>query len=104
MKGSIRERSPGRWAIIIDDPNSGTRKRRWHSFKGTKRQAQVECARLISEMQNGSYLAPSAFGTETFSSLNDLRQGLRRCEAIMTPLSASDVFQAPGLDSYNIAF
>ena len=58
MKGSIRERSPGRWAIIIDDPNSGTRKRRWHSFKGSKRQAQVECARLISEMQNGSYLAP----------------------------------------------
>ena len=58
MKGSIRERSPGRWAIIIDDPNSGTRKRRWHSFKGTKRQAQIECARLISEMQNGSYLAP----------------------------------------------
>jgi len=58
MKGSIRERSPGRWAIIVDDPNSGTRKRRWHSFKGNKRQAQVECARLISEMQNGSYLAP----------------------------------------------
>ena len=58
MKGSIRERSPGRWAIIIDDPNSGTRKRRWHSFKGTKRQAQIECARLISEMQSGSYLAP----------------------------------------------
>ncbi len=58
MKGSIRERSPGRWAIIIDDPNSGTRKRRWHSFKGSKRQAQVECARLISEMQNGNYLAP----------------------------------------------
>jgi integrase len=58
MKGSLRERSPGRWAIIIDDPNSGTRKRRWHSFKGSKRQAQVECARLISEMQNGSYLAP----------------------------------------------
>ena len=42
MKGSIRERSPGRWAIIIDDPNSGTRKRRWNSFKGSKRQAQVE--------------------------------------------------------------
>ena len=33
-------------------------KRRWHSFKGTKRHAQIECARLISEMQNGSYLAP----------------------------------------------
>ena len=59
MKGSIRERSPGRWAIIVDDPNSGTRKRRWHSFKGSKRQAQVECARLIAAIGNGSYLEPS---------------------------------------------
>ena len=59
MKGSIRERSPGRWAIIIDDPNSGTRKRRWHSFKGTKRQAQIECARLIAAIDNGSYLGPN---------------------------------------------
>jgi integrase len=58
MKGHIRERSPGRWAIILDDPSSPTRKRRWHSFKGTKRQAQVECARLIAEIQRGTYIAP----------------------------------------------
>jgi integrase len=58
VKGHIRERSPGRWAIILDDPNGSTRKRRWHSFKGTKRQAQIECARLIAEIQNGTYLAP----------------------------------------------
>jgi integrase len=59
MKGHLRERSPGHWAIIIDDPNSSTRKRRWHSFRGTKRQAQIECARLISEMKGGTYLEPS---------------------------------------------
>jgi len=43
MKGHIRERSPGHWAIVIDvrDPQTGKRKRRWHSFKGTKRQAQI---------------------------------------------------------------
>ena len=47
MKGHIRERSLGRWAIVLDhhDPMTGRRKRRWHSFKGTKRQAQLECAR-----------------------------------------------------------
>jgi hypothetical protein len=41
MKGHIRERSPGHWAIVIDvrDPQTGKRKRRWHSFAGTKRQA-----------------------------------------------------------------
>jgi integrase len=61
MKGHIRERSPGRWAIILDavDPATGTRKRKWHSFEGTKRQAQVECARLISEKSSGTYLEPS---------------------------------------------
>jgi integrase len=61
MKGHIRERSPGHWAIVLDvrDPATGKRRRKWHSFAGTKRQAQIECARLISEMQRGSYLEPS---------------------------------------------
>jgi integrase len=61
MKGHIRERSPGHWAIVIDvrDARTGKRRRRWHSFKGTKRQAQVECARLISEIQNGTRVEPS---------------------------------------------
>jgi integrase len=56
MKGHIRERSPGHWAIIIDvrDPTTGKRKRKWHSFAGTRRQAQVRCAELISELQKGS--------------------------------------------------
>jgi integrase len=60
MKGHIRERSPGRWAIILDrrDPATGQRKRKWHSFKGTKREAQVECARLISDMKADRYLEP----------------------------------------------
>jgi integrase len=33
--------------------------RRWHSFNGTKRAAQIECARLISELQGGTYLEPN---------------------------------------------
>ena len=61
MKGSLKERSPGHWGIIIDvpDPATGKRRRKWHSFKGTKRQAQIECARLISAVQGGTYLEPS---------------------------------------------
>src|SRR5262245_41215748 len=59
MKGSIIERSPGRWAIILDvDSSTGKRRRKWHSFKGTKREAQVECARLISEIKNRNYVEP----------------------------------------------
>ena len=61
MKGHIRERSPGKWAIIRDahDPETGKRKRRWHSFRGNKRQAQIECSRLISERQGGLALEPN---------------------------------------------
>jgi hypothetical protein len=61
MKGHIRERSPGRWAIVLDlrDPGTGKRKRKWHAFKGTKRQAQTECSRLITEMSRGTYLEPA---------------------------------------------
>src|ERR1700687_4545243 len=61
MKGHIRERSPGHWSIVLDipDPRDGKRRRKWHAFAGTKRQAQVECARLISIMKGGTYLEPS---------------------------------------------
>jgi len=60
MKGHIRERSPGRWAIVLDlYDETGKRKRKWHSFAGTKRQAQEECARLIAEMRGGTYVEPS---------------------------------------------
>jgi integrase len=61
MRGHIRERSPGHWAIVIDtrDPANGKRKRKWYSFEGTKRGAQIECARLVSEAANGTSLAPA---------------------------------------------
>lgn len=59
MKGHIRERSPGCWAVVLDIDDAGKRRRKWHSFRGTKRQAQIECARLISEVQSGDYLEPA---------------------------------------------
>src|SRR6476620_889257 len=61
MRGHLKERSPGRWAIILDIPDlqTGKRRRKWHSFKGTKREAQIESARLISAVQTGTYLEPS---------------------------------------------
>ena len=61
MKGHIRERSPGHWAIVLDirDPETGERRRKWHSFRGTKREAQIECSRLVTELTQGSYVEPS---------------------------------------------
>jgi hypothetical protein len=68
MKGHIRERSPGHWAIVLDvrDPQTGKRKRRWHSFAGTKREAQVESARLISELKNGTAVEPGRITVAQF--------------------------------------
>jgi integrase len=61
MKGHLRERSPGHWAIVIDvrDPQTGKRKRRWHSFKGTKREAEIKRAELIAAVGRGGYVEPS---------------------------------------------
>jgi site-specific recombinase XerC len=60
MRGHIRERSPGHWGIVIETRDTaGKRKRKWHSFKGNKRAAQVECAKLIAEAQTGTSLDPS---------------------------------------------
>src|SRR5215467_12400014 len=67
MKGHIRERSPGHWAIVIDvQSESGQRKRRWHSFKGTKREAQVRCAELVAELQSGTSVDPSKITVAEF--------------------------------------
>jgi len=68
MKGHIRERSPGHWAIVLSltDPATGKRKLKWHSFKGTKRAAQAECARLITVTRDGSYVEPSKLTVSQF--------------------------------------
>jgi hypothetical protein len=61
MKGHLKQRSPNHWAIVIDlrDTVTGKRKRKWHSFAGTKRAAQAECARLIHELKSGAYVEPA---------------------------------------------
>jgi integrase len=63
MKGHVRERGAGHWYAVIDtrDPATGTRKRKWHSLPDCtgKRQAQIKCAQLISDMKGGTYVEPS---------------------------------------------
>jgi integrase len=77
MRGHIRERSPGHWAIVLDihDPETGKRRRKWHNFAGTKREAQVECARLISELRHGTYIEPNKITLGQFFErwLNDVK-------------------------------
>lgn len=59
MKGHLKERSPGTWAIVLETKTkTGDRKRKWVTFKGTKRAAQNEMARLIAEITTGVYIEP----------------------------------------------
>jgi integrase len=60
MKGHLKERSPNHWAIVLEiRGEDGKRKRKWHSFEGTKREAQIERARLIAELTQGAYVEPA---------------------------------------------
>jgi Phage integrase, N-terminal SAM-like domain len=82
MKGHIRERSPGHFAIVLDvrDPGTGKRKRRWHKFKGNKRDAQIKCAQLISAMKGGTYIDPNKLTVSEF-----LSQWLDHIRSQVTP-------------------
>lgn len=62
MKGHIRKRGDRSWAVIIElgrDPETGKRRQKWHTVKGTKRDAEKELARLVNALNTGRYVAPS---------------------------------------------
>ena len=60
--GHIRSRGPGSWELKFDtdrDPTAGRRKTQYVTFKGTKKAAQVELARLIAAVGDATYVEPS---------------------------------------------
>ena len=62
MPGHLEKRSEKSWTIVIDigrDPATGKRKRIYRAFQGTKREAEKEMARLIAELEKGTYIEPS---------------------------------------------
>ncbi|MGY3234098.1 integrase [Bradyrhizobium sp. USDA 4448] len=61
MKGSIKQRSEGSYSLIIDLPRERgeKRKQKWITFRGTKRGAEKELARLLTEMEAGQYVEAS---------------------------------------------
>ncbi len=62
MTGHIRRRGERSWEIKFDlgrDSVTGKRKTAYQSFKGTKREAQLKLAELITAASSGSYVEPS---------------------------------------------
>jgi integrase len=66
MRGSIKQRSPGSWSLILDlgyEPHSETgklrRKQKWHTFHGPKRKAEEKLNELLETVRTGQYVDPS---------------------------------------------
>lgn len=58
--GTVNETRPGIWKIRFDGPDrNGHRQQKQITFKGTKRAAERELARLETEVHAGAYLAPA---------------------------------------------
>lgn len=62
MSGHIRRRGKRSWQLKFDagaDTLTGKRDTKFHSFKGTKREAQAELIRLMDAAAKGTYIDPS---------------------------------------------
>jgi integrase len=62
MTGHVRKRGANSWELKFDagtDPLTGKRKTKYRSFRGTKREAQIELARLVAGTADGITLDPS---------------------------------------------
>ena len=61
MKGHIRKRGKGSWAIVIDlgRDSSGKRRQKWHTVHGKKTDAQRELTRILHQLDTGMYVRPS---------------------------------------------
>ena len=61
MSGSIRRRGAHSWELKIelDRDHAGQRRRRFMSFKGTKKAAEIELARLIAQEAAGEGIDPT---------------------------------------------
>jgi integrase len=62
MTGHIRRRGKQSWELKFDagaDALTGQRRIRYHSFKGTRREAEIELARLIAQNAAGEGVDPS---------------------------------------------
>jgi integrase len=62
MTGHVRRRGERSWELKFDigtDPATGKRQTRYHSFKGTKREAEAELIRVKEAANRGDYVDPA---------------------------------------------
>ena len=68
MRGNITRRGRDSWRLKFDAgrDSGGKRKIQYHTFRGTKREAQVKLAELIAAVTTGNYVEPSKLTVAEF--------------------------------------
>ncbi len=62
MRGHIRKRGDRSWAIVVDagfDADTGKRRQKWISVKGTKKDAEKKLAEVVRDLDTGTLVEPS---------------------------------------------
>src|SRR5260370_25488241 len=85
--GHMVERAPGRWSIVLSvkDATTGKRRRQWHGFAGTKREAAQERIRLLAAINQGTALEPNKTPLAKY-----LEQWLGHIRASVSPRTVED--------------
>jgi integrase len=69
MRGSITKRGKNSWRLKFDlgiDPTTKKRKTAYHTFRGTRRQAESKLAELITAVDKSEYVGPSKITVAEF--------------------------------------
>src|SRR5438093_10035066 len=56
-RGHLVKRAEGSWSIVVElerDPRTGKGRQKWVTFKGVKRDAEKEMAKLLVDAENGA--------------------------------------------------
>jgi integrase len=75
MRGSLIQRSRGSWSIVLDlgyepHPKTGKirRRQKWHTFRGTRKQADDKLTELLNTVRTGQYVDASKLTLGTWLS------------------------------------
>jgi integrase len=68
MRGFVRQRSPGSWqhGWKEEDAVTGDWKRKTTTFRGTKKQADAELAKIVNSIHTGTYVEPKKLTVREF--------------------------------------
>lgn len=77
MRGHIRPRGKNSWAIVVwvRDPKTGERKQKWHSVKGSRKDAEKQLTRILHQIDTNTYIFSSRVTVADY-----LRKWLKRQE------------------------